>query len=189
MKHYTYKLVAVIVLLSAFSFVKVTAKEIVVPKMYMFAFAASFTDTIVHFTNVMEVDSAWIQSKGKYLIGCDSYSRQFRDFLAEKKQMPQRTCVVFSNKSRKKLEKKYLKMKRLYTQSKDGAQHFDVRFLDDNEFSFKVIDINVYIQAEQERIAQEKEQEALEKEQKILAKKQKREARKRKKEAKKNKKK
>ena len=34
-----------------------------VPRMYMFGVAASFTDTIVHFTNIQPVDSAWIESR------------------------------------------------------------------------------------------------------------------------------
>ena len=42
---------------------KIEAKHVVVPKMYMFGFAASFNDTIVHFTNVIEVDSVWMESK------------------------------------------------------------------------------------------------------------------------------
>ena len=163
------------------------AKEVMVPKMYMFAFAASFTDTIVYFTNVMEVDSVWVQSKSKFLIGRENYSRQFRDFLSEKKQMPHRTCIVVYHKNRKKLEKKYLKMKRLYTKSKDGLQHFDVRYLDYNEFAFKPIDINYYIELEKDRIAQAKEQELTAKQQKATAKAQKAEARKARKEAKKKK--
>ena len=70
------------------------------------------------------------------------YSYQFRDFLTNKKQMPRRTCVVFANKNRKKVEKKLLKFKQLYMQSKDNRQHFDVRFVDDQEFHFSTINLN-----------------------------------------------
>jgi hypothetical protein len=186
MKYLKLNLLAVL-LVAIFAIGKTSAKEVVVPKMYMFAFAASFTDTIVYFTNVMEVDSVWIQSKNKFLIGRDAYSRQFREYLSEKKQMPNRTCVVFFDKNRKKAEKKYLKLKRLYTQSKDGGQHFDVRYLDDNEFQFKHIDTDAYIVSEEERIAHEKEQAVLVKQQKEAARQQRIEDKKRRKEAKKNK--
>ena len=119
-----------------------SAKKVQVPKMYIFGFAASFNDTIVHFTQVQELDSAWIDSKNKFMQTRELYSYQFRDFLTNKKQMPRRTCVVFANKNRKKVEKKLLKFKQLYMQSKDNRQHFDVRFVDDQEFHFSTINLN-----------------------------------------------
>ena len=58
-----------------------SAKKVQVPKMYIFGFAASFNDTIVHFTKVQELDSAWIDSKNKFMQSRELYSYQFRDFL------------------------------------------------------------------------------------------------------------
>ena len=141
MKYIIRRLVAV-VLLSVLTIGTLQAKRVQVNKIYMFGFAASFTDTIVHFTNVQEIDTVWIESKGHFLLGRDLYSHQLRNYLNEK-QMPGRTCVVFYDTKRKKLEKQFLKMKRLYSQPKDGKNrkrdesHFDVRFLDDGEFKFK----------------------------------------------------
>lgn len=178
------KILLVAFLLTITTIGKASAKEVMVPKMYMYAFAASFTDSIVYMTNVMEVDSVWIQSKSKFLIGRDSYSRQFRDFLNEEKKMPNRTCVVFFNKSKSKAEKKYLKLRKLYTQSKNGQAQYDVRILNNDEFKFRPFDINAYIQAEQDRIQQAKDQAKLAAQQKKLAKQAKREARKARKEAK-----
>lgn len=120
---------------------QMSAKKVQVPKMYIFGFAASFNDTIVHFTNVQELDSAWIENKGKFLQTRELYAYQLRDFLANKKQMPRRTCIVVAHKNRKKVEKKYLKFKRLYTQSKDHKEHYDVRYIEDQEFHFKTIDL------------------------------------------------
>lgn len=107
-----------------------------VPRMYMFGVAASFTDTIVHFTNIQPVDSAWIESKNGFLLERQAYAYQLRDHLAQKEQMPHRTCIVFYSQKLEKLEKKYQKMKQLYTKSKDGLSHFDVRNLDDQQFRF-----------------------------------------------------
>jgi hypothetical protein len=77
-----------------------------------------------------------MESKNRFLLGRDLYSRQLREFLnAQQKQS--RTCVVFYDTKRSKLEKKYLKMKRLYTQSKDGKKHFDVQFLGSEAFRFQ----------------------------------------------------
>ncbi|MBQ8157662.1 MAG: hypothetical protein IJ081_01415 [Prevotella sp.] len=131
---------------------KIEAKHVVVPKMYMFGFAASFNDTIVHFTNVIEVDSVWMESKNKFLLGRNYYSYQLRSYLSTKENLPERTCVIQFAKTRKKAEKKLLKMKRLYTNSKDGKLHYDVRYLD--EFKFKTINIKEYEQSEEERAEQ-----------------------------------
>lgn len=132
-----------------------SAKRVVVPKMYMFGFAASFNDTIVHFTNVMEVDSVWIEKKNKFLLGRNYYSHQLRDYLATKEQLPQRTCVTVYAKTRAKAEKKLVKMMRLYTLSKDGKKHFDVRFIDNSAFHYKSINIQEYEQSEEEIAAQQ----------------------------------
>ena len=124
--------------------IQTSAKKVQVPKMYIFGFAASFNDTIVHFTNVQEVDSAWIEKKNDFLQMRELYSYQMRDFLANKKQMPRRTCVIYANKNRKKVEKKYLKFKKLYTQSKNQRQQYDLRYLEDKEFHFKTINLRDY---------------------------------------------
>ena len=114
------------------------ARKQPVPKMYLFGMAASFQDTIVHFTPIQELDSTWIESKNGFLQDRQAYSYQLRDYL-ERQQMPNRTCIVFYSQKREKLEKKYQKMLRLYTKSKDGLQHFDIRHLVPQEFSFYTV--------------------------------------------------
>ena len=93
---------AVLLSVSAFATVA-TAKNVAVPHMYMFGFAASFNDSIVHFTEMQAVDSVWIDSKTKFMAGRENYSYQLRDYLADKAQMPHRTCAVFYNQDRQKL--------------------------------------------------------------------------------------
>jgi len=137
MRQLTYKIftIACLFLLTVGS---VQAKRVCVPKMYMFGFAASFNDTIVHFTDVQAVDSTWIETKNKFLLQRDTYSRQLRSYLSNQ-GMPHRTCIVLFNKNRSKLEKKYLKMKRLYSPSKDGQAHYDVRDLTIGDFTFSSV--------------------------------------------------
>ena len=118
-----------------------SAKKVQVPKMYIFGFAASFNDTIVHFTNVQEIDSAWIETKGNFLQGRNLYSLELRNHL-KYKGIENRTCIVVANKKRSKLEKQYLKMRKLYTQSKDGKQHYDIRYIDNQDFQFRTIDMS-----------------------------------------------
>ena len=118
------------------------AKRPIVGKMYMFGFAASFNDTIVHITDIQEVDSAWSDSKSRRLLGCEQYSYQLRDFLSENQQMPHRTCVVFYHHDRKKLEKKYSSLTRLYYLPKDGQQHYDIRRLEKGQFLFRQVNMS-----------------------------------------------
>lgn len=138
MKHRLYIIMTALALLMAFGG-EANAKRQQVPKMYIFGFAASFNDTIVHFTNIQAVDSAWIDSKTKFLQARDSYSYQLREFLSQKMQMPHRTCTVFYNQKREKLEKSLAKMKKLYSLGKDGLKHNDVRYIADDEFRFQTV--------------------------------------------------
>ena len=114
------------------------ARKKQVPQMYMFGMAATFTDTIVHFTNIQTVDSVWIESKNDFLQNRSAYSYQLRDYLSMQ-QMPHRTCIVFYSPKREKLEKKYQKMRRLYGKDKRGVQHFDIRYITDTEFKFQTV--------------------------------------------------
>lgn len=128
-----------------------SAKNITVHKMYMFGFAASFNDSIVHFTEIQELDSVWIDQKLKLLSGRENYSYQLRDFMADKLQMPHRTCVVFYNQDRQKLEKEFLKMRRIYTtgkkkvkkkdkgQARTNNEIHDIRL---SEFQFRIVDMS-----------------------------------------------
>jgi hypothetical protein len=134
-------MMAIALLLATMAVGEATAKRIVVPRMYMFGFAASFNDTIVHFTDVQEVEAAWIDSKTKFLQGRELYSLQMKEHLKRDANLPHRTCVVIYGQEREKVEKKYLKMKKLYTQPKDGKSHFDVRYLTNDEFQFKAVDM------------------------------------------------
>lgn len=140
MKHHFHKLLAVATLF-ILATQAVQAKRIQIPRMYMFGFAASFNDTIVHFTDILPVDTPWIEKSNGFLLGRQQYSTQLRNHLLQK-NMPYRTCVVFYDKNRSKIEKEYLKLKRQYTQQKDGQNHFDVRFISTTDFSFKSVSMS-----------------------------------------------
>lgn len=155
MKNYLSYPLLVLTLLLSLALTSAEAKRVVAPNMYMFGFSASFNDTIICFTEIQQVDSAWIDKKTGFLQSRDIYSGQLRDYLASKKRLPHRTCVVFYNKNRAKLEKTFVKMKRLYSKGKDGQQHFDIRMLDPDEFRFVPIDLTGLDQAEQEQVADE----------------------------------
>jgi len=131
-----------VVVLAMLALQTATAKKTVVPRMYMFGFAASFADTIVHFTDIQSVDSVWVESKNGFLLGRDLYSGQLHAYLTDGQQMPHRTCVVFYDKKRQRLEKKLLKMRRLYSVGRDGKVHYDMRHLADADFRFIAVDMS-----------------------------------------------
>ena len=130
----------------------VTAKKQSVQKIYIYGMAATFTDTIVYFTPIQEVDSAWVDTKTNFLQGRENYSYQLREYLTSQ-QMPHRTCVVIYNQDRQKLEKEFLKMKRIYTTGKKKVKKKDkdndnvksnneLRTISSAEFKFNVVDMS-----------------------------------------------
>ena len=131
-----------------------SAKKDRVQKIYVFGMAASFTDTIVHFTPIQEVDSAWFDRKKTFLMGREDYSYQLREYLSSQLLMPHRTCIVIYDKKLKKVEKKRAKMLRLYTQPPKGARQYDVRYIDQKDFRFKAVNMRAEVE-QQEKEAEE----------------------------------
>ena len=114
-----------------------SAKVVLQPKAYLFGFIANFTDSVVYFTDIQEIEYVCIDSKTKFLLARNEYSNQLRNYFLEKLKMPHRTCVVSYALTRKEAEKKYLKMKKIYTVKYAG--HYDVKTLNENEFNFKTV--------------------------------------------------
>lgn len=118
-------------------------------KAYMFGFAHSFNDSIVYFTDIQEVDSAWFTSKKHFLVSRENYSYQLRDFLTSIGQN-NRTCIVEYDFDRKKIEKKWNKLNTRYSSStktrlKQEKKHkevkppFQIKNLVNEEFTFKPV--------------------------------------------------
>lgn len=121
-------------------FLPTQAKNVVEKKAYMFGFSASFNDSIIYFTNIQEVDSVWFTQKKHMLAGRSNYSNQLRDYCNDKLNQAKRTCIVIGHKERKQVEKKYEKMKKMYTQSKNAS--YDVRFIPEEDFKFITINMS-----------------------------------------------
>ena len=127
-------------LLAVLAYVPSLAQNRVVPKAYMFGFAASFTDSIVFFTDIQEVDSVWVMPKKRILAGRSNYSYQLRNFCADSLGFKNRTVVVVSSLKRKDIEKKYAKMKKDYTVKHAGK--YDVHYIDASEFRFTPVNMD-----------------------------------------------
>ena len=114
-----------------------SAKKKQAPKMYMFGFAASFNDSTICFTNIQEMDSVWYDTKTKFILSREEYSAQLKSYFANN-GLKARTCIVLYDRNRKKVEKKLLKMKRLYTVK--AKNRYDIRYIDYSDFTFKPIE-------------------------------------------------
>lgn len=79
---------------------------------YMAGVSASFSDSLVYFTDIQLVDSVELD-KDKLLPERQQYSTQLKRFL-EGQGMKNRTCFIYFNTNRKKLEKAIRKMKEEY---------------------------------------------------------------------------
>lgn len=118
----------------------VQAQNVKLPHAYMFGFVASFNDSTVYFTNIQQVDSVWVTKKKKMLAGRNNYSYQLREFFTQKRNLPNRTCVVVANIDKKKVEKKYIKMKNKYLVK--SKKPYDVRNIADTDFKFTAVDMS-----------------------------------------------
>lgn len=112
----------------------VSAKLKCVPKLYAFGFAASFNDSIVYFTDIQEIDSAWINEKNNFLVSRDNYSYQLKNYFTSI-GVEHRTCIISFSLNRKDIEKKYQKMKNKYIK----AGNYDIRSIGTNDFHYTAI--------------------------------------------------
>lgn len=107
---------------------------------YMYGMSASFADSTVYFTNVQAVDSAWMDTRTKFLLGRDNYALQLKDMLSRERGEKNRTCIVVFGTKKSSVEKDFLKLRRKYTVKAKG--HYDVRYLSDADFRFRTVDMS-----------------------------------------------
>lgn len=101
---------------------------------YIFGFAASFNDSTVCFTDIQELDSAYIDSRTKFLYSRENYSYQLRDYL-QQQNFNTPTCVTVFALSKKDIEKKYVNFRKKYT--KDGK--FIIKEIKSPDFVYNAI--------------------------------------------------
>ncbi|MBR1389567.1 MAG: hypothetical protein IJ569_08110 [Prevotella sp.] len=135
------KYLTLAVVMTALTATTAGAKNVIQPKGYLFGFIANFTDSVVYFTDIQEIDSICIDSKKKFLLGRNDYANQLRNYFAEQLKMPHRTCIVSFGLTRKDAEKKLLKMRKLYTEKNAGS--YEIHNLNENEFKFTTVKVEL----------------------------------------------
>ena len=84
---------------------------------YIVGVSASFTDSLIYFSDVQYVDSAQLDNQ-KFLLSRDQYSDQLKSYLENVQGLKNRTCFIYYGEKKNKLEKTVKKMKAKY--NKDG---------------------------------------------------------------------
>lgn len=81
--------------------------------MYIVGVSASFTDSLIYFTDIQFLDSVELD-KNKLLPKREQYSDQLDAYLEQRLGLQNRTCFVYFNEQKQKLEKTVQKMKEKY---------------------------------------------------------------------------
>ncbi len=118
------------------------AKTVKARHMYIFGFAASFKDSVVYMTEIQDVQGALYDTKTKFLLGRDSYSDQLKTYFKEKMKLSDRVCMVMFSTSKKKAEKKYLKLRKKYVGNKKRPSTYEVRYVTTQDFEFETVSLD-----------------------------------------------
>jgi len=114
------------VLCSAFS-LKKQKKDV-----YAFGLSASFTDTVVYYTEIQLLDSIQLD-KSDFLPHRDLYSYQLKNYLEYQKGQKNRTCMIYFSENKKKLEKEQVKVLNKYKKNKNVV----IQQINKTDFLFK----------------------------------------------------
>lgn len=87
-------------------------------RVYVFGVSESFKDSTIYLTDIQMVEGAQIQPRTKFFLGRAEYSRQLKEFLTREMGKPDRICAIYFSKSKRKIENKYIKVRRRYTQKR-----------------------------------------------------------------------
>lgn len=98
---------------------------------YLYGFAASFNDSTVYFTELQQLDSAYVNTKTKFLYARNEYSYQLRNYL-DGVGFEKATCVTSYALTRKEAEKKYLELRKRYL---EGGR-YTIKYLKESDFKF-----------------------------------------------------
>lgn len=110
-----------IVLLSSFAAPKEKKDKSDEPKrVYLYGVSIDFNDSLVYMTDVQHLDSVLILKDGS-LQNYANYSQQLKIFMEGSLGESNQTCAVIYSDNKKKLEKRYVKMRKRYQADKNAV--------------------------------------------------------------------
>ncbi|MDO4181665.1 MAG: hypothetical protein Q4D36_10305 [Bacteroidales bacterium] len=80
---------------------------------YIVGVSASFTDSLVYFTEIQLLDSVYLD-KNKMLPERSHYSYQLKNYLENEEGLADRTCFVYFSNKKRALQKEMSKLKTKY---------------------------------------------------------------------------
>ena len=81
---------------------------------YLFGVSQQLTDSVVYITFINEVDSLDLEKRTKFLPFRSEFSLQLKEYMEGTLKKDHQTTCVFYSPSRKKLSKKYYKIKKRF---------------------------------------------------------------------------
>ena len=137
-----YRLLIIIVTLFTFSYISASEKQEKNDKtetIFIFGIGSAFGDTIVSITPIIELKGIKLEKKTGFLPFRSVFSLQLKTYLEGTLGYTQQTCsVVFSDK-KKKVQKKYAKVKKAYLEDSGNT----INMIDGEKFTFKVPEIQI----------------------------------------------
>lgn len=100
---------------------------------YLFGVGQMLTEEDVYITGVCQVDSIDLEKKTKFLPYRYEFSIQMKEYLEGKLGLHKQTVCVFFSADRKKISKKFYKVKKRYLDNSDRKVHM----IDEKDFAFK----------------------------------------------------
>ena len=101
------------ILLTIFAVCSAFGPKEVKKGVYLAGVSASFTDSLVYFTDIQSLDTISLD-KDKLLPQRQQYSYQLKAYLESKSGKTNRTCFIYFNQNKAKLEKEMKKLKEKY---------------------------------------------------------------------------
>lgn len=100
---------------------------------YVFGVSQVLTDTVIYITNIHQVDSLDLETKTKFLPFRSEFSLQLKEYMEGQLGLKHQTACVFYSDSRRKLSKKFYKIKKRYLDDKNRK----VVMVDERYFQFR----------------------------------------------------
>lgn len=110
-------ILSVVIMLSVFSSFSLAKNKKENKPVYAFGVSASFTDSLVYFTEIQVLDSAVIDKNG-FLLKRDAYSYQLKYHLEDKGLM-NRTCMTYFSDNMSDLNSEFSKLSSKYQKNKE----------------------------------------------------------------------
>lgn len=100
---------------------------------YVFGVSQMLTDSVVYITNISQVDSLDLEKRTKFLPFRSEFSLQLKEYMEGQLGLNHQTTCVFYAASRKKLSKKFYRIKKRFLDD----PYKKVVMVDERYFSFR----------------------------------------------------